>query len=532
MSSAIRKNTGSFYTESKIAETMVKWAIRSHNDRLLEPSFGDGIFLNKSLENFKDLGKNDPQITAIEIQPDVVEDVKKILPIDNLDIIISDYLAQKLALKYDVVIGNPPYIGIRKLSDKQFAAARNIINEYELKCPNNGSVWFPFVLHSINALDDDGRIAFVLPFEITYARYSYGLWEILTENFAELTICRIFEDFFPNVDVETVILYASGKGGKSRYINYNVYNSVADYSIGKTIKKDIIAAKDIYYNRKPFISSILSNEHQQMIVDLKKNKILTPIIESCKFKIGYVSADKEYFHPTAEIIKEYSLPEKNFCKTILNSKEINGCTGIGLEVNKNDCSSNLCLPIEISNEDNRYIEYGKSINVHQRYKCKRRSPWYITPLVEQPDVILSVFGDIPKLVINKGKYAVTNSLLCGNLNGTSAEQLICRWYNSLTLLSLELNVHSLGGGSFVIIPGEADKLMIVNEIPEEKTADVYFRLNEAAKTKGTEAAYSLGDKIVLQDIFGLTDDDLKKIQTAITQLKKWRKPVSRRSKIY
>jgi hypothetical protein len=267
---------------------------------------------------------------------------------------------------------------------------------------------------------------------------------------------------------------------------------------------------------------------QQLLQGLENHGVIKPIIESCKFKIGYVSADKSYFHPSADVIAHYSIPKGNLYPTILNAKEINGGTGIGIEVSKGECSSNLYLPNKITKGDRLYIQKGEVMLVHQRYKCRQRKPWYVTPDVEIPDVILSVFGEIPKMVANKGNYTVSNSILCGHLKGISAKQLLCRWYNSLTLLSLELNVHSLGGGSFVIIPGEADRLKIISDIPQKNVQNIFTQLNKATKKLNLEAAYALGDKIVLQEIYGLSDNDIKIIREAIQTLRGWRNPVKRR----
>jgi hypothetical protein len=241
-----------------------------------------------------------------------------------------------------------------------------------------------------------------------------------------------------------------------------------------------------------------------------------------------VSADKNYFHPTADVVSHYSIPSENLLLTILNAKEVNGGTGIGIEINSGECSSNLYVPHHITVGDSLYIQRGEALGVHQRYKCRRRKPWYVTPGVEVPDVILSVFGETPKMIINGGGYVVSNSLLCGRLKGVSAKQLLCRWYNSLTLLSLELNVHSLGGGSFVIIPGEADKLEIVKNIPTNIVSKIFGELDDTVKAFGVDAAYRLGDKLVLQDIFDLSDKDIDGIRGVIQMLRSWRNPAKRR----
>jgi len=526
---AKQKQTGSFYTVNRVAEFIAKWAIRSSNDSVLEPSFGDGIFIDQAINRFKEFGNNHPSIAAVELQPDIVLTARTRYDEKHFEFYLCDFLSTEFDCHFDVVIGNPPYVSLRTLPDDQYLSAKKVINEYGTKCPNNGSLWFPFVLHAISSIKDNGRLAFVMPFEITYARYASELWSVLSNNFAKLSIFRIYEDFFPNVDVETVLLFAEDKGGFTNQIEYSIFETVDDLLSNKVSKDDVIHISEIIRNNKPFVYSSLPPKYQQLHNTIKKSGLISPLIESCKFKIGYVSADKSYFHPNSDIISHYNISKTNLVPTILNAKQLNGGSEIGIEVLVDDYTTSLYLPNIVTDDDFLYIKYGESLGVHQRYKCKRRNPWYITPSVETPDVILSVFGDIPKLVMNKGGYAVTNSLLAGFIKNDSAQQLLCRWYNSLTLLSLELNVHSLGGGSFVVIPGEADKLEIIDYIPEKDVEEIYCELNAIVKTKGVKAAYNAGDELVLRNIFNLSQNDIYAIRDAVQYLRNWRTPANRRN---
>ena len=166
-----------------------------------------------------------------------------------------------------------------------------------------------------------------------------------------------------------------------------------------------------------------------------------------------------------------------------------------------------------------------------KYKCQRRNPWYFTPCTEPRELILTVFGDTPKLVINNGGYSATNSFLTGSiLSHISSKNIICMWYNSLTLLSIELNIHSLGGGVLVLIPGETDKLEIISPLSELYVEKIFKQIDECIKAKGVQAAYELGDKIVLKELLGLPEEQIQQIQNAVSFLRFWRNPNIRRIK--
>ena len=42
-----QKERGAFYTPDPVVRSLVKWAVRSPQDRMLDPSCGDGRFLSQ-----------------------------------------------------------------------------------------------------------------------------------------------------------------------------------------------------------------------------------------------------------------------------------------------------------------------------------------------------------------------------------------------------------------------------------------------------------------------------------------------------
>lgn len=521
--------TGSYYTSQRIATYMVKWALRTCMDSLLEPSFGDGVFLDAAFDSFSALGNDTPTIIGVEIQPTVFSKYADSAPASFVGY-CQDFIEYFPDDKVSAVVGNPPYVSLRNLKEKDRAKAIDRMAKYKIKMLSSGSLWMPFTIHASSMLAPNGRLAFVLPFEITYVKYAYPLWTYLGDHFGSVKVVRIHEDFFPDVDVETVLLFADQYGSSTHYVDFEIYDSVDALFANDNSVKSKIEISDIVHRKKPFAFSMLYEDQRSMIDMLRKEKTIVPLIDLCKFNIGYVCADKDYFHPDKETCKRYKLPSASLLPCISNGKEINGGTGIGAVIGVNKQFNNLFLPKKLTAADKKYIKYGIETGVNLRYKCQQRNPWYITPSIEIPDLILTVFGDAPKLVKNEGKYAVSNSLLAGYIKADiTAEQLVCMWYNSLTLLSIELNVHSLGGGVLVLIPGETDKLEVVKVISQKEAVCAFKEIDSCIKEKGVQAAYQLGDELILSKILKFSDHQIQQIRDAISALRYWRLPNDRRS---
>ena len=116
----------------------------------------------------------------------------------------------------------------------------------------------------------------------------------------------------------------------------------------------------------------------------------------------------------------------------------------------------------------------------------------MVPYVQIPDLILSVFSETPVLLANDGKVAASNSLLCGTITTRLATDAFVRsWYSSLTLLSIELNVHALGGGVFIFVPREAGRIRIAR--PEMVDSVDLLEINRQLQSNHPHAAYEVGD---------------------------------------
>jgi len=165
---------------------------------LLEPSFGDGIFIRSAVARFEELGNSCPNIIGIELMKAAFDShANEFNSLSKFQMDFTDYRATD---KINAVIGNPPYVSLKNLESNQRKKVIDLIDSYDVKMQNSSSLWMPFIIHSTEMLEMNGKLGFVLPYEITYVRYAFELWKYLSNNYGKITVCRIYQDFFPEVD--------------------------------------------------------------------------------------------------------------------------------------------------------------------------------------------------------------------------------------------------------------------------------------------------------------------------------------------
>ena len=506
-----KKQLGAFYTDNSLVKFLVKKIINDNPNSILEPSFGDGIFIKNILEqNF------DKPIFGIEIDKKTFHKVKNE---KNLHLINKNFL-QYEGKKFDAILGNPPFVRTRFLHNNQKKIAQNYYKKkLKLKSLSDPSIWALFLFHSMKLLNHKGSIGFVLPYDFTFVSYAKPLWNKLFDNFGTIEIHHTKKRYFPNTLQDTIVLYVSDFGNSTNYLNYYAYSSSIENNFQINEK---IFQKDIISDNKIFKKALLPKKFFELEKKIEKN--LIDVSEIAKFHIGYVSGNKKYFHPSEDIVKEFNLNKLNIIKTIADTKILknNGIYTSNIE-KKN--LSNLFYPMKIHQSEKKYIDYGIKNNVNKQHKTTKRKDWYLVPLIKIPQLIVNVFEEFPIMIENDSKYIATNTFLCGYLKDEkrfNEHFILCNWFNSLTQLYFELETHSLGGGMLVLVPNEISKIKIPKVSFKKKnflkSVDDFLKNKELSKT------IELGDKIILKNELKLSDDDLDLIKKSLKILKFWRIP--------
>lgn len=518
-----KKERGAYYTPYALADKMCDKIITNGSIRFLEPSFGDGVFIDTIKLHCKKLGISKPIIKGVEIDYETAKkfNTNEVPAITSVE--VRDFLSLEEDVKYDVVIGNPPYIMTKTTPLATQKRAKELSALYNLPNSLNNSLWFSFILKSLTILAINGSISFVLPATILTVTYAKRLFTLLSSLFSSVTIDRIHESVFEDALVQTVILTCRGYDDSTPtdYIEYNAYNRLTDYiedNCRTTAKIYISSLTDRFLDNLPLSFSDTLTQ--------KINEIgLLPVKELCKFKQGYV-AGHSFFHPTKEEAEKWEI-EESLIPCIASGRSLNKAKEMRLT--KEDVEDKLFFPkatvlrYELPRSELIYIEYGEERGIHQKYKCSKRSPWFIVPNVTYPDIVIPFLFDVPRLLINDGVYAHSCSILGGTLTeNISPELFVCCWYNSLTLFNIERTVKQLGGGCLNFTPNTINNLLIVPKIPQEKINDIYYQLNECYKAGDITGVYKLGDQLVLRELCGFTAEEIKELENTVEEMRQLR----------
>lgn len=509
--STTRDSLGAFYTPDDVATHLVQELALNRDSCALEPSFGDGAFL-KAL---KMKGIKSENIFGCEIDPSACEHALSKTLLTERTLFHGSFFDFDLDTKFDCVVGNPPFVRIRTLSSGDASKVIAQTNK-RLESPigEEASLWLPFLIKASEHVKDSGGLAFVLPQDFTYLRYAKSAWEYLATHFGSIRLIRIKERIFKTILQDVVLLVAKQKGKSTDRIDFACFERIDHYLNAGEGKHATIRIEDILKDRRPFQRALIDNSVLSVLDD---KSIFTAAGQEAAFHIGYVCGNKKYFHPSEKQIEDFSIPQASLIGTVVSSRQL---TGIGYSTAAHEAPGKLWLPeSELSENDLQYINFGEELKVNDGYKCRTRKPWWLVPGVDRPDGILTVFGDTPKMLLNDGDWAISNSLLGAYcVDGIGPASFCSTWYSSITRLSIEMQVHSLGGGVLVAVPREANRVLKIAASNYE--ADLDSTLRREILEGNIDGAYRTYDHIIANK-YGA--DFIRAVRKSTEELIAWRK---------
>ena len=119
-----QKLKGAYYTPSAIADFILRWGINGGNNaEILEPSCGDGVFL-ECIVNGNMLYKS---VTAIEYENEEAKKARAIKLHDS-NVVNGDFhrFCLDTEQRFDLVVGNPPFIRYQYYNEAQQVLADQI----------------------------------------------------------------------------------------------------------------------------------------------------------------------------------------------------------------------------------------------------------------------------------------------------------------------------------------------------------------------------------------------------------------------
>lgn len=533
--SSAQKLRGAYYTPFPLAEMMVDlFSEKKGIKRILEPSCGDGVFIDALIdEKYKDRIED---IVAIEIEEEEAKKVnEKRIRMPNLRVVNTDffdYYEKNKEQKFDLILGNPPYVRYQYLEEEQKELMSDILTSQGMKANKLINTWVGFMVACVNMLSDQGSIAFVIPAEILQVTYAEDLRLFLANHLSKITLITFEELVFPDIEQE-IVVFIGQKGNEEKGIRIIELNNLDDL---KRNDVELNGFQKLQHVHEKWTKYFTTPEENKLISSIRSDSRMQKLSDIALINVGITTGNNKYFSVTKETVDEYELD------SVIRPLIGRSAHAHSIYFDENDWRKNVddgktAFLIDFPEVDYNeypqkhkdYIQYGEDNKENTGYKCSIRERWYRIPSVWIPDAFFLRRNNLyPKFVLNKCNAVSTDTMHRIKFNdGINPERAMLSYYNSISFAFTELCGRSYGGGVLEILPGEVGNILVpkLDEVPIEKVQEILQQVDEIVhQEKDIEQALNIVDKEILVDIIGFEQTVCEKARII------WKKMQHRRLK--
>ncbi|WP_418861003.1 HsdM family class I SAM-dependent methyltransferase [Slackia isoflavoniconvertens] len=531
-----RKERGAFFTPPELGRYIAEWAIRDREEKIIEPSCGEGEFLLAACNRLQELGASisaiSHQIEAFEIHDASADQALRRLKSSGFScgIKVGNYLELPSTDLYDVVIGNPPYVRFQAVDGKQKALSREIADRNKVSFSGLSSLWVSFVLKSCEGLRKGGRLAFVLPAELLSVNYASSIRAFLMDSFSEVQVVTFEKRVFPEVQEEVIILLAQGFGEGS--CDSLIWRQCLDIESLRNARETAFAPRT---RSERWFAMLVPSAPQEALTTLLQSGKFVPLSEWGRISLGSVTGANTFFAMTSMTMNDFGISRKDCVRIVPpGSKHIRKLSISEDDLDELDAMNVRTFLFRPENEELsaaalKYIELGEKLRITQAYKCRQRNPWWRVPLSQTPDLLITYMNsEVVNICSNEAHAEYLNSchglVLNDDAKGLGMELLPLAFLNSATLFSAEMVGRSYGGGVLKLEPKEAASVLTPSP------AFIYEHADELRKLRPRiERLLSCRDYQAVVDLLdGVMKESFSEIGVSIADLSRGRKSMRAR----
>ncbi len=434
-----QRTFGQYETPVDVADVLLGFCLRQPEDRLLDPSCGNGAFLARAarLQSWLSNGAPVPgTLWGVELDPELAMEAESAVPVAR--VIRRNFFQLNLAdeepfggRRFSAIIGNPPYTRaewIDRLNQAASDAWQAGFFEEEGQPPDmpptrghtvlnrRSGLHAYFLVHGTEFLVEGGRFGFVVPNSWLDVAYGERLKQFLLDHFCILAIIESsVERWFSEARVNTCLLVLEKNADANNRAQNQVHLVRLLKPLSELITIDLGDPGRIEYLHRFCDSLLPGTDHGDKKIAVRvisqdrlaarerwgvllrapavyrkasHSNNLVPLGQWATVQRGYTTGANNFFYLDEETIERWKI-EPEFRRPLLKSLRLvkRRITG------RADCQHQLlCIPADSGLSGTgagAYVAWADEQGLHKRRSLASRQPWYSLSRQEPAPLLLA-----------------------------------------------------------------------------------------------------------------------------------------------
>jgi methylase of polypeptide subunit release factors len=428
-----QRTWGQYATPADVADLLLGFCLRRPEDRVLDPSCGDGALLRRAARWQAWLASSTDELpqTLYGVELDVESAEAIDLPAVNIRRANFFTIDPGEYAPFDAIIGNPPYTRAEWIGRLDAAAEAQLplfaddalekspvdrgpllTREFRASLSRRAGLYAYFFLHSMSFLREGGRLGFVVPNGWLDVAYGQALKQFLLDHFRILAVIEsAVERWFAGAGVNTCLIILERSGDPATRAANRVRFAGLQRPLPELLDSDAedsgrVGAVEQFVGRllppdDRRTASLSVRVYEQIRLDpsarwgafwrapevmlRRPPRPLVALHQWAEVQRGFTTGANHFFYLNPEQIDRWSI-EPEFRRPLL--KSLRGVDQLRPDRSAADYEW-LAIPSDARLADTHageYVEWGMAQGIHLRRTCAARRPWYSLP--EQPAAAL------------------------------------------------------------------------------------------------------------------------------------------------
>lgn len=486
------REKGQFWTPDWIAEPMTEYVLADRGGLLFDPAVGTGAFFRAAKVVAREKGL-DVSFAGMEIDPATLSQALE-YGLDQDDIAsvrIGDFVLQPPKTKFQAIVANPPYIRHHRLDPKKKAELKQLATQIVgKKLDGRAGLHVYFLIRALSLLEENGRLAFIMPADTCEGKFAPDLWAWITRNFALDAVITFSPEAtpFPNVDTNPLIFFIRNAPPQAQFLWGKCYRAATN-ALKRWVRSGLknVSEQDLFVIARDLKEGLSTGLSREPFPNYNYKYVLGDFVRVMR---GIATGANDFFFMTVEKARKLGIPEEYFVKAIGRTRDVPGNEITYETIERLEHQGRPTLLLTLSGNDvetfpdsiRRYLREGESLGLPQRPLIAQRKPWYKMEVRVPPPFLFAYLGRRnSRFIRNTARVVPLTGFLCVYPRDSGEEHLEHIWRilsHPDTAANLSKIGKTYGGGAVKVEPRLLEKLPIPDHVVEQVGFPIQTRLFE------------------------------------------------------